>query len=126
QVLERDTVVTNVNFFRARTKQRWGKVPIGPRRKAEEFSLRCARLLIEELQPQAIFAIGLDVFDALGPIHPEVVHERESSSGRKGRVLVKGELARRPVVGALHLSGARMKRADRDKIGDSLQRLLQS
>jgi hypothetical protein len=122
-LLEAHTVVTNVNFFRAPSKKCWACVPQTPRRQAEQFSLQRVSVLIQELQPQAIVAIGFDVFDALRPTKKEVKHSRKTSNDRTDRVVATGEVEGCPVVGTLHLSGAQMSKGDRDVIANAVQQL---
>jgi hypothetical protein len=106
EVLQARTVVTNVNFFRAKKKEAWDKVPESPRKKAEAFSLRQVRFLIEVLQPRAIVAIGFDAFEAVVPSKGKTVEWRQGN-GERHRLVCRGQLGGRPVVGLPHLSGCR-------------------
>jgi hypothetical protein len=118
-------VVTNVNFFRAKNKAEWAKVPEAPRNKAEAFSLEQVRHLIKLLQPRAIVAIGFDAFKALRPTNSKTVEWRRGKDA-PGRLVCKAQMDGRPVVGVPHLSGCRpgISRVERGVIAGHLKALL--
>jgi hypothetical protein len=124
-VLQARTVVTNVNFFRAKKKEVWDKVPDAPKNKAEAFSLQQVRCLIMLLQPRAIVAIGFDAFKALVPTNGKTVEWRQGKSARS-RLVCKGQIDGRPVVGVPHLSGCMpgISRGEREVIARYLKELL--
>jgi hypothetical protein len=124
EVLQARTVVANVVFWRANTKEAWQKVPEGPRKRAEVFSLNSVRSLIKLLQPRAIFAIGFDAFKALVPTNGTTVEWRQGK-GRGGRLVCEGQIEGQPVVGVPHLSGCMpaISRAEREVIARYVKKL---
>lgn len=98
--LVQNSTGTNINFFRAPSISAWNKVPLPERRTAEKQCRGLVSNIIEAIQPENIFIIGLGSFDRIA--------EGEIVLRLGNRTLVKaGIFSGVPAYGIMHLSGAR-------------------
>jgi hypothetical protein len=103
----KNSVGLNAIFFRAPNMGGWARVERELRNKLEAFSLERVQRIVGTLRPRRLAVIGLGTFDWL------TRRSEASVRVRNGRVLVKqGELWGVPAFGVIHLSGARVSRAD--------------
>jgi len=99
----------NAIFFRARRAADWRRIERPVRNELTAFSLARAQRIVRALAPDRVVIIGLGTFDML----------TSGTSDKLGtdRVLVKrGDLWGVPAIGTIHLSGARVRREDRNRI----------
>ncbi len=96
-------------FFRSPSVAIWRKVKADLREELEAFSLARAERIAWALRPQRIVVIGLGTLAGLAP--SAVALEGEN------RILVRrGNLWGAPAYGMVHLSGARVSRADLERV----------
>jgi hypothetical protein len=82
------------------------------RAQIEQFCLARVGQIIEAIDPAKIVAIGFDTLKLFGADAADLINE-------KGRTLTKvGQIAGRPAIATLHLSGARISNPDLDRIRD--------
>lgn len=99
----------NAIFFRARSVADWRRIKRPLRDELETFSLACAERIVRVLAPRRIVVIGLGTFDRLTTGTADTLGA--------GRVLAKrGDLWGAPAIGIMHLSGARVRRDERDRL----------
>ncbi|MCJ2067812.1 hypothetical protein MKK75_03145 [Methylobacterium sp. J-030] len=108
EVVERSTGL-NAIFFRSKSVADWGRIERSLRRELEMFSLARAERIVRTLMPRHVVVIGLGTVDHLTAGVAETLGTR--------RVLIKrGELWGAPATGIIHLSGARIRREDRERL----------
>lgn len=105
----RQSVKTNIVFFRSATKNEWASAPAATRVRLEEFCETKVREMIEHLRPGAILCEGIDTFDrvakAIGGANSLI---DEFTAGGKRRVHCRFAYAiRATLIGMLHPTGAR-------------------
>jgi hypothetical protein len=109
-LLERCTGL-NAIFFRA-PNDAW--LPEQPhlRREIEAFCYTRAERIVRTLAPQRIVVIGFKTFDRLATGTTDLFGERNQ------RLIVRGEVWGVPAYGIVHISGARLSRADQARLSD--------
>lgn len=120
--LLRQTVGTNLNFFRSRETDEYKRVPSHLRRRIAEFCRPRVIRIIEALEPRSICCIGISVFGDLKPTYTKT--EKLRSKGN-GCLICSGELASIPVIGVPHLTGSRISNVDLAIITTKLKSLLE-
>ncbi len=99
----------NAIFFRAPSMRAWRRLPRTVRVELEAFSAERAERIVKALKPKRLVIIGLKTFARLTTGADDLIGEQ--------RVLVRrGQLWDRPAYGTIHLSGARISRADLDRL----------
>jgi hypothetical protein len=106
----------NAVFLRARNVREYeAKVGLRDRRSIEQFCRVQVKALLDAIDPLTIVAIGHGTLDLFGNAHPVLKNNR-------GQALVKsGKIFERPAYSVLHLSGARIRREDRQEIARYLR-----
>lgn len=107
----------NAIFFRAKSIADWRRFKRPLRDEMEAFSLSRAERIVRVLAPRHIVVIGLGTFDRLTA--------GTASTLGAGRVLAKrGDLWGASAIGIMHLSGARVRRDERDRISAYLAEII--
>lgn len=108
----------NAVFFRAPSIEGWRRIPLPLRREIEAFCRHRAERVVSVLNPRQIIIIGLGTFDWLVPAPARNVILTSSEN----KVLAKeAKLWECPAVGVPHLSGDRIRTADRDRLSEFLR-----
>jgi hypothetical protein len=113
----------NFNFFASssiarESRYRWDDLPPALRADLESHSAAELRGYVAESRPVMILVLGIDTFDrhvGAGEI------KLKDGSGRR-RLMVAGRFAETPTFGILHPSGARVARADWQRVSEALER----
>lgn len=102
--LERCTGL-NAVFFRAPSMKAWRRLPLHVRAELESFSRTQTERIVRTLKPKRLVVIGLETFARLAT-------GTDDLRGDRAVLVRRGQLWDRPVFGMIHLSGARISRAD--------------
>jgi uracil-DNA glycosylase len=106
-------VGTNAIFLRYPNADHYRR-HIGSKRKdIENFCKDKVAVIVNAIEPKQIVTIGFAALEMFGPTEVEL--KREGN----GNALIKiGNVANRPALGIIHLSGARPSRSDLNRIAD--------
>jgi len=117
--LLRRSVGLNAIFVRADTVAAYDAGFTAPtRRKIKKFCIGCVLEIIEAVRPKKIVVIGFSTLS----LFREGADWNEDIRGSKNQALTKtGQIASRDAIAAMHLTGARISKADREKIADRLR-----
>jgi hypothetical protein len=103
----------NAIFIRSPTVERFRKtVGAKTRKMISDFCLPRAEQIIQAVQPQRIVSIGFETLSLFGNTVPDIKNEKGRTLTRTGQIV--GERA----IATLHLSGAQISTADRERIRD--------
>lgn len=121
--LLRQSLKTNLNFFRSRSVEEWSGLPAPLREELEQFSLERVRRVIAEANPQAILAEGFHAFDLLRDTAGFATPAGEDLTTAAGQRLYASRRDHngRLLVGIRHPTGARTSNVDWARVADRLR-----
>ena len=122
QTILEESVGANIIFFRTPDTDEWGTLPSERRSEMKEFSLEYIDELINRVDPSVILTIGLGTFDTVAS---RLDQDRETIASRETSRLVTRSSGDGPtILGALHLTGARISNSDQEKTYQHLKQEL--
>lgn len=116
-----DSVYSNLIFFRSPEIDAWESQDPDRVEAAESFCLSKNREIIETLDPDNVFLIGVETFDRFVEAFSDLMTSDISTVNREqGRVLCSAQMGARKVVGIKHISGARISAEEWEILEDQL------
>jgi len=127
----RDSVVTNLLFFKSRCLGKHAETGEGwrdngnaeARREIEHYCEKKVEEIVVQLAPKRILAFGLGTWNKLAEGHAKVLARRTEM---RGRLAVTGTVFNRSGFGIVHPTGARMSRGECRKPAPFLREFLVS
>jgi hypothetical protein len=117
--LLRESLKTNVNFFRSRSAEEWSRLPAALQRELEAFSLSRLSELVSRTRPTCILTEGFQAFDiaadAFGFGRDGQSLLLETASGQRLYAVRANNRGQR-IIGMRHPTGARTSRTDEERV----------
>ena len=121
----KNSVKLNLIFFRSTDKNQWNQINRPLRQEMEKYCLSKVREVIKVLNPKVILTEGIQTFQILHANLPQASPPQfESINGRRA-MFAKSNFSGIPLLGIIHLSGARPSEEEMQSIKKILSKELQ-